>query len=186
MTVKSNLTALDEFSDGKPTSVSLVLNEEDIARIKDAITFLKKTNGVSVKIHKTGDLYFNNKNEQHEEFLNHSDEDYKWEESNEGLIIMLNSIYYTATNDYDSSDVLESEDLTDLYPELSSLFKDEQEEKVNEDKKLAINLLNSLQEDCDMAISGDWDCSSDEGKEGFEAMIKNINTIKVIIKKHIK
>lgn len=61
-----------------------------------------------------------------------------------------------------------------------------EQDKVNEDKELTINLLNSLQEDCDMAISGEWDCSSDEGKEGFEAMIKNINTIKVIIKKHIK
>lgn len=126
LTVKSNLVALDEFSDGKPTSVSLVLNEQNITDIKDAIAYLKKSGATHVKIRKTGDLYFNNKNEQHEEFLNHSDEDYTWEESAEGLIIMLNSIYYTVTNDFGGSDVLESDDLTELYPELNALFNDEQ------------------------------------------------------------
>lgn len=69
----------------------------------------------------------------------------------------------------------------------SDIYRTDVEWKSSEqDKELAINLLNSLEEDCNMAISGEWDCSSDEGKEGFEAMIKNINKIKVFIKKHIK
>lgn len=41
-----------------------------------------------------------------------------------------------------------------------------------------INLLNLLEGDCNMAISGEWDCSSDEGKEGFKSMINGINEIR--------
>ena len=129
LTVKSDLTSLDGSSDGKPYSVSIQLNEEDMTSIKDAIAYLKKSGATHIKIRKVADLYFNNKNEQAEEFLNHSDEDYEWEETAEGLIIMLNSIYYTATNNFDNSDVLESEDLTEFYSELRKLFS-EQEQKV--------------------------------------------------------
>ena len=45
-----------------------------------------------------------------------------------------------------------------------------------------INLLNSLEEDCNMAISGEWDCSSNEGKEGFNSMIENIQEIRDYLK----
>ena len=188
LTVKANLVALDEFSDNKPESVLIQLTKMDIARINDAIAYLKKSEATQVKIRKTADLYWCKKDEQDEQYLNHSDEEQTWEESAEGLIIMLNSIYYTATNDYDSSDILESGDLTDSYPELSALFKDKKDEQdtVSKAKKEALSLLKSLEEDCKMAISGEWDCSTDEGKEGFESMIDSIGTIEGIINKYIK
>ncbi len=63
---------------------------------------------------------------------------------------------------------------------------DIEDDENNTDKNKALSLLNSLEEDCNMAISGDWDCSSDEGKEGFESMINNIEIIKQIINKNIK
>lgn len=35
--------------------------------------------------------------------------------------------------------------------------------------------LISVKESCEQGISGEWDCSTDEGKEGFEAMSINLD-----------
>jgi hypothetical protein len=59
------------------------------------------------------------------------------------------------------------------------------EQEKEEDKKMAIHLLKLLEEDCNMGMSGEWDCSTDEGKKGFESMIDSIDNIKDIIEKHI-
>lgn len=42
-------------------------------------------------------------------------------------------------------------------------------------------LLSMLETDCEMAQSGEWDVSTDEGKESFTNMIDNINAIQKII-----
>ena len=39
------------------------------------------------------------------------------------------------------------------------------------------SLLSTLKKSCQEGRSGDWDCSTEEGKEGFDAMIKDIEDI---------
>lgn len=65
-------------------------------------------------------------------------------------------------------------------------WKNSEQDATSKAKTEALSLLKSLEEDCNMAISGEWDCSTDEGKEGFESMIDSIGTIEGIINKYIK
>lgn len=46
-----------------------------------------------------------------------------------------------------------------------------------EKEELAISVLQTIKLDAEMAISGEWDCSTDEGKEGFIYQIKLINRV---------
>lgn len=39
------------------------------------------------------------------------------------------------------------------------------------------NQLESIETDAIMALDGDWDCSSDEGKDGFNCQIEHINAL---------
>lgn len=50
------------------------------------------------------------------------------------------------------------------------------------EKNVCVNLLDSLRTDCNMAISGEWDYSTDEGKEGFTSMIESIDRVQKFIK----
>ncbi len=48
----------------------------------------------------------------------------------------------------------------------------------NELKEEVVRVLTILREDAEMALSGEWDCSTDEGKEtGFTAQIELIDSI---------
>ena len=48
----------------------------------------------------------------------------------------------------------------------------------NELKEEVVKVLTRLREDAEMALSGEWDCSTDEGKEtGFSAQIQLIDNI---------
>lgn len=41
-----------------------------------------------------------------------------------------------------------------------------------------IRLIDILIESCNQGISGEWDCSTDEGKQGFEDMITLLERLK--------
>lgn len=41
-----------------------------------------------------------------------------------------------------------------------------------------IKLIDILIESCNQGISGEWDCTTDEGKEGFESMITLLEKLK--------
>lgn len=41
-----------------------------------------------------------------------------------------------------------------------------------------IRLINILIESCNQGISGEWDCTTDEGKEGFNDMITLLEKLK--------
>jgi hypothetical protein len=41
-----------------------------------------------------------------------------------------------------------------------------------------IRLINILIESCEQGISGEWDCTTDEGKEGFNDMITLLEKLK--------
>jgi len=111
-------------------------------------------------------------------------------------------VYYPNNNNFTSEQTVQLKDIGLTVPKLYELIEvkkfiprlhhskptvifDSYVEVAEQDKKHSkyINLLNSLEEDCNMAISGEWDCSSDEGKEGFEAMISNINEIRNYLQK---
>lgn len=53
-------------------------------------------------------------------------------------------------------------------------------------KKLAISLLKTLIKSCEEGQSGEWDCSTDEGKEGFGAMIDQLEETIKLIKNKVK
>jgi len=39
-------------------------------------------------------------------------------------------------------------------------------------------IIDILIESCEQGISGEWDCTTDEGKEGFESMITLLEKLK--------
>ncbi len=45
-------------------------------------------------------------------------------------------------------------------------------------KEEQIRLINILIESCNQGISGEWDCTTDEGKQGFESMITLLEKLK--------
>jgi hypothetical protein len=48
----------------------------------------------------------------------------------------------------------------------------------NELKEEVVRVLTILREDAEMALNGEWDCGTDEGKEtGFSAQIELIDNI---------
>lgn len=49
-------------------------------------------------------------------------------------------------------------------------------------KKDAIRLINILIKSCKEGIDGSWDCSTKEGKEGFDDMILLLEEIKKFVK----
>lgn len=54
------------------------------------------------------------------------------------------------------------------------------------DKKEAISLLKTVIQSCEEGQSGEWDCSTDEGKEGFGAMIDQLEETIKLIKNKVK
>lgn len=50
------------------------------------------------------------------------------------------------------------------------------------DKKQALELTKILIKSCEEGYSGDWDSSTDEGKEGFDDMLILLKRIKEFIK----
>lgn len=53
--------------------------------------------------------------------------------------------------------------------------------------KKCVSLLKILRKDAEMAIKGDWDCSTSEGLEGFEAQIQLIDELlETIVENKIK
>ena len=54
------------------------------------------------------------------------------------------------------------------------------------DKKEAISLLKTVIQSCEEGQSGEWDCTTDEGKMGFEAMADLVRDAIQLIKKKEK
>ena len=53
-------------------------------------------------------------------------------------------------------------------------------------KAECLESLKTLEKSCEEGISGEWDCSTDEGKKGFDAMIEEIQAVRKFIKKNLK
>jgi hypothetical protein len=68
----------------------------------------------------------------------------------------------------------------DNYQLCSELSKYIKEHKKLEKQTIAI--LKSLRLDAQMALDGDWDPCTDEGKEGFQCQIDSINNLLFKIK----
>lgn len=65
----------------------------------------------------------------------------------------------------------------------NSLIKSRLKELVRDELPLvgkleAIDELNTLIKSCEEGRDGDWDCTTDEGKEGFDAMIEGLENVK--------
>ncbi len=48
-------------------------------------------------------------------------------------------------------------------------------EKNKKNKAEIIDLLKTVKESCEEGQDGRWDCSTDEGKEGFDAMAEALD-----------
>lgn len=46
-----------------------------------------------------------------------------------------------------------------------------------------VRLLKAIREDAEMALDGSWDCTTEEGMDGFQCQIDNINEMLTKIKK---
>ncbi len=53
-------------------------------------------------------------------------------------------------------------------------------------RKLLKQLLNDLRDSCEQGLDGTWDCSTDEGKEGFGAMSEACDKIAHLIGVELK
>ena len=49
-------------------------------------------------------------------------------------------------------------------------------------KKECLQELAILKKSCEEGMDGTWDCSTQEGREGFEAMIRQIEDVQDFIK----
>jgi hypothetical protein len=49
--------------------------------------------------------------------------------------------------------------------------------------KSMITTLDIVIASCEEGKSGEWDCSTDEGKEGFDAMVENLEEVKQSVSK---
>jgi len=49
-------------------------------------------------------------------------------------------------------------------------------------KKECLNYINIVIKSCKEDKTGDWDCSTEEGKEGFDCMVEVLEEVKKYIK----
>lgn len=59
-------------------------------------------------------------------------------------------------------------------------FVDEVQSRIDSVLKPVKEVLVCIAEDANMALAGDWDCSTTEGLEGFTAQLENIDSLKLI------